>query len=319
MLHQIFKLRDIMKILVVDTDKISRMIVDECVSALGHEVHHAENGKYGLAYAKENSIDLIFMGDEMSDLNGSVATRVIRAYKKDEWVPIVLLTTKPHDEFYSYGMMAGADACLQKPLNPSYIQMQVTAMERLCIMRNKLLAQNSLVKANKYLLKIAMVDQLTKLGNRRNFEHTLLREFNLAKREKTSLSLMMCDIDYFKVYNDRYGHQAGDKCLKNIAETILDNLTRPSDTVCRFGGDEFAVILPRTDTAGSLIIAESIRKAVYDLDIMLADSANIRVTLSFGVANFSGQYENTQDFIKAADDALYEAKNNGRNRVDFSF
>jgi diguanylate cyclase (GGDEF)-like protein len=308
-----------MKILVVDTDKISRMIVDECVSALGHEVHHAENGKYGLAYAKENSIDLIFMGDEMSDLNGSVATRVIRAYKKDEWIPIVFLTTKPHDEFYGYGMMAGADAYLQKPLNPSYIQMQVTAMERLCIMRNKLLAQNSLVKANKYLLKIAMVDQLTKLGNRRNFEHTLVREFNLAKREKTSLSLMMCDIDYFKVYNDKYGHQAGDKCLKNIAETMLDNLTRPADIVCRFGGDEFAVILPRTDTAGSLIIAESIRKAVYDLDIMLADSANIRVTLSVGVANFSGQYETTQDFIKAADDALYEAKNNGRNRVDFSF
>jgi diguanylate cyclase (GGDEF)-like protein len=308
-----------MKILVVDTDKISRMIVDECVSALGHETHHAENGKYGLAYVKENNIDLILMGDEMSDLNGSVATKVIRAFKKDEWIPIIFLTTKPNDEFYTYGMLAGADACLQKPLNPYYLQLQITAMERLCIMRNKLLAQKSLVKANQYLLKIAMVDQLTKLGNRRNFENAVIREFNLAKREKTSLSLLMCDIDYFKMYNDRYGHQEGDKCLKRIAETILDTLTRPGDVACRFGGDEFVVILPRTDATGGLTVAEKIRKAVYDLNITLVDSKNIRVTLSIGVANFSGQYVNTEELIKVADEALYEAKNTGRNRADLSF
>ncbi|MEQ1545510.1 diguanylate cyclase [Methyloglobulus sp.] len=308
-----------MKILVVDTDKISRMIVDECVSALGHETHHAENGKYGLAYARENNIDLIFMGDEMSDLNGSVATRVIRAFKKDEWIPIIFLTTRPHDEFYTYGLLAGADACLQKPLNPYYLQLQVTAMERLCIMRRKLLAQKSLVKANQYLLKIAMIDQLTKLGNRRNFEHVIVREFNLAKREKTSFSLLMCDIDHFKVYNDRYGHQEGDKCLKKIAETILETLTRPADIACRFGGDEFVVILPRTDAAGGLQVAEKIRQAVYDINMILVAPKDIRVTLSIGVANFSGQYTNTEELVEIADKALYEAKNTGRNRSDLSF
>jgi diguanylate cyclase (GGDEF)-like protein len=304
-----------MKILVVDTDKISRMIVDECVSALGHEAHHAENGKYGLAYAMENSIDLIFMGDEMPDLSGSVATKVIRAFKKEEWIPIIFLTTKADFEFYTSGMLAGADAYLQKPLNPYHVQLQVSAMERFCIMRKKLLAQKRLVKANQYLVKLVMTDQLTAIGNRRYFEQMLAREFSLAKRERKSISLLMCDIDFFKAYNDRHGHQEGDKCLKKIAETILETLTRPGDIACRFGGDEFVVILPRTDVSGGHKIAEKIRQAIHDINWTPVIPKEIRISLSIGIANHSGQYKNTDEFIKAADDALYKAKKKGRNRI----
>ena len=123
-------------------------------------------------------------------------------------------------------------------------------------MRKKLLAQEALVKANNYLIRLAMIDQITGLGNRRNFEKMLFREFNLAKREKTTLALLMCDLDLFKAYNDTYGHQEGDSCLKQIADAISETITRPADLACRFGGDEFAVILPRTDLIGSLRIAE---------------------------------------------------------------
>ncbi|MBK8816281.1 MAG: diguanylate cyclase [Methylococcaceae bacterium] len=305
-----------MKVLVVDTDQISRMVVEQCVSVLGHETLHADNGKHGLAYAKDNNVDLIFMDEEMSDINAPVATKVLRTIKNDDWIPIVYLTNRTEADFYRNGMLAGADAYLQKPLNPSYLQLQITAMERISIMRKKLLAQEALVKANNYLIRLAMIDQITGLGNRRNFEKMLFREFNLAKREKTTLALLMCDLDLFKAYNDTYGHQEGDSCLKHIAEAITETITRPADLACRFGGDEFAVILPRTDLIGSLRIAEKIRQAVYNKDILINDSKDHRVTLSVGLAHFSGQYKNQDELIKAADTALYKAKKKGRNRIE---
>jgi diguanylate cyclase (GGDEF)-like protein len=292
------------------------MVVEQCVSVLGHETLHAENGKHGLAYAKDNNVDLIFMDEEMSDINAPVATKVLRTIKNDDWIPIVYLTNRTEADFYRNGMLAGADAYLQKPLNPSYLQLQITAMERISIMRKKLLAQDALVKANNYLIRLAMIDQITGLGNRRNFEKMLFREFNLAKREKTTLALLMCDLDLFKAYNDTYGHQEGDSCLKQIADAISETITRPADLACRFGGDEFAVILPRTDLIGSLRIAEKIRQAVYNKDILINDSKDLRVTLSVGLAHFSGQYKNQEELIKAADSALYKAKKKGRNRIE---
>jgi diguanylate cyclase (GGDEF)-like protein len=305
-----------MKILVVDTDKISRMVVEECISVLGHETVHAENGKNGLAYAKENNIDLIFMDEEMSDIKAPIATKEIRTIKKDDWIPIIYLSNRSESEFYSQGMLAGADAYLQKPLNPSFLQLQISAMERITVMRKKLLAQETLVKANQYLIKIAMIDQITGLGNRRNFEKMMLREVNLAKREKESMALLMCDIDLFKLYNDTYGHQEGDNCLKQIADAISETVTRPGDLACRYGGDEFAVILPRTDLAGSLRMAERIRQSVYNKDLIIAPSKDLRVTLSIGLAHYNGQYRNLEELIKAADQALYKAKKKGRNRIE---
>jgi diguanylate cyclase (GGDEF)-like protein len=305
-----------MKILIVDTDSISRMIVEECVSALGHETHHAENGKHGIAYAKENNIDLILMDDEMPDINGTIAVKVIRNFKKEDWIPIIFLTNKSDEEFYNHGMLAGADAYLQKPINSYHLQLQVTAMERLCIMRRKLFAQKSLIMANKYLIKIAMIDQLTGLGNRNSFQQMLTREFNLAKREKESTSLLMCDIDFFKVYNERYGNQEGDNYLQRAAETITDALARPADLSCRFGGDEFAVILPRTDQTGGLRVAEKIRQAIYDMNLSDSMPKDMRITMSMGLANFSGQYKDIDEFIESATDALQKAKINGRNRIE---
>jgi diguanylate cyclase (GGDEF)-like protein len=306
-----------MKILVVDTDKITRMIVDECVTVLGHEIYHAETGKDGLAFVKANCLDLILVDDDMADVNGLVATKAIRTFQKEDWLPIIFLTTKSYVEFYENGMLAGADAYLQKPINPSYLQLQITAMERICIMRRKLLGQKNLIKANQYLNKLAMFDHVTGLANRRHFDETLNREFNQAKRDKASLSILMCDIDFFKVYNDKYGHQAGDKCLRKIAEAIDEALTRPADLVCRYGGEEFVVILPRTDSVGALKIAEKIKRSVASKNIVLISSkGEVRVTLSMGLANYNGQYKNVEEFVKAADDALYKAKRNGRNRIE---
>jgi diguanylate cyclase (GGDEF)-like protein len=307
----------IMKILIIDTDKLTRMIVEQCVTVLGHEIHHAETGKDGLAFVKENNLDLILMNDSMTDVDGLVATKSIRAYDKEDWLPIIFLTTKSEVEFYENGMLVGADAYLQKPINPSYLQLQITAMERICIMRRKLLGQKSLIKANRYLSKLVMVDHLTGLANRRHFEETINREFNQSKRDKTCLSIVMCDIDFFKVFNDRHGHQAGDSCLRSIGEAIEETLTRPADLVCRYGGEEFIVILPKTEPMGALRIAEKIKRSVASKNVVqMIPKGEGRVTLSMGLASYHGQYKNVEDFIKAADDALYKAKKNGRNRVE---
>jgi diguanylate cyclase (GGDEF)-like protein len=253
----------------------------------------------------------------MPDLNGFVATKAIRAFKKEDWVPIIFITSRSDAEFYSNGMLVGVDAFLLKPINQSYLQLQITAMERICLMRNKLQGQKKLIMANEHLTKLAMFDQLTGLPNRRHFEETLNREFSLAKRDKASLSILMCDIDFFKVYNDKFGHQEGDKCLKRIAEAIDEVLTRPADLASRYGGEEFVVILPRTDTAGGLKVAEKIRQSVYEKNIpLLGGKGDLRVTLSLGLANYSGQYKSVEELIKAADDALYKGKKNGRNRVE---
>ncbi len=307
-----------MKVLVVDDSKVIRLLIEECVGAAGHSVIHAENGDQAVALLQKNEIDLVLMDVEMPGMNGFQTTEAIRKLENLDWFPIIFLTTKQDDDSFSHGIMAGGDAYLAKPINPLRLQMTIKAMERIYLMRQKLqAAQKGIMQANKELEFLAMYDQLTQLANRRNFDETLLREFKLAKRNKTALSLIICDIDFFKVYNDTYGHQKGDECLQLVAKTIGGVPKRPTDIACRYGGEEFTIILPDTVLQGSLKIAEQIRQAVLDCQIphqgsKVADS----VSLSLGLTTFLGQVSSTDELIKAADDALYRAKENGRNRVE---
>lgn len=176
-----------------------------------------------------------------------------------------------------------------------------------------------MIKLNEEFKYLSFFDQLTNLANRRNFDETLEREFKLAQRQKLPLALFMCDIDYFKLYNDAYGHIAGDKCLSEVAQIIKGVLHRPSDLVCRYGGEEFAVILPNTHLANARNIADKICQAVQAAKIVHASSkASENVSLSIGIATYTGQFKSVSEFIRAADEALYQAKNNGRNCVAFS-
>lgn len=175
----------------------------------------------------------------------------------------------------------------------------------------------ALAKANRKLEQLAREDALTGIANRRVFDEVLTQEIRRAKRNKTPLSLIICDIDYFKNYNDTYGHLAGDRCLQKVAKTIESGFQRAGELVARYGGEEFAIILPLLDNAAAMERAENIRQAIWDLNVTHERSEiDQRVSVSLGVATTQGEaVASVQALVHAADNALYTAKHNGRNCV----
>ncbi|MDD2758825.1 MAG: diguanylate cyclase [Methylomonas sp.] len=307
-----------MKILIADDSRLIRQLVTECLKDFGHDLAYAEDGGQCLEYIANNDVDLVLMDIEMPELNGIDATKAIRELKKEDWFPIVFLTTRDEDKTFASGILAGGDAYLLKPINPLRLQHTIIALERIYVMRRKLQrAQQEMQKLNQELERLSYFDQLTGLANRRNFDQTLERQFALARRNKSPLSLIICDVDFFKIYNDSYGHQRGDDCLGKVGKALGSQVRRGCDLACRYGGEEFTVILPETNLMGARVIAENVRQAVYEQAIPHCGSKVAdRVSLSLGVATYTGQYLQGSELLKAADEALYRAKENGRNRME---
>jgi diguanylate cyclase (GGDEF)-like protein len=179
-------------------------------------------------------------------------------------------------------------------------------------------AERELMQNNRKLATLSSTDTLTGLSNRRKFDETLAREWARTRRDTQPLSLIMCDVDHFKLYNDALGHQAGDICLQQVAEALAGALLRPADLVARYGGEEFAVILPDTDSAGAQRVAESLRRAITDLRLPHVPEQGIAyLTVSFGVSTVPATLAEgaPEALLGRADAALYLAKENGRDRV----
>ncbi|WP_016950382.1 diguanylate cyclase domain-containing protein [Anabaena sp. PCC 7108] len=175
-------------------------------------------------------------------------------------------------------------------------------------------AEEALKQANKELLRLANLDGLTQIANRRCFDQSLAQEWQRLKREKAPLSLLLGDIDYFKSYNDYYGHLAGDECLRQVAEAISKTCERPADLVARYGGEEFVILLPNTDLDGAIYVSKKIQENIDKLAIPHQFSSTHQVTLSIGIASIIPQGQTPpKELIAAADEALYQAKAQGRN------
>ena len=201
--------------------------------------------------------------------------------------------------------------------NQQLIDLIKAAASHLAVMIQSKKAEYTLKLANQKLRLLATLDGLTQVANRRRLDEYLDQEWRRMKREQLPLSLIICDVDYFKLYNDKYGHQAGDDCLRWIAKTISKVVNRPGDLVARYGGEEFAIILPNTDTEGALNVAENIRLEVQNLKIPHGKSLiNEFVTISLGVSTMIPQPETSPEgLISLADQALYQAKNQQRNCI----
>lgn len=195
----------------------------------------------------------------------------------------------------------------------------LTGLFSLLIRRDIDQAENELTVSNQDLAQLSTTDQLTGLANRRQLDDCLSREWARLQRESGPLSILMCDVDHFKAYNDEFGHQAGDRCLQRLADAMSEVVTRPSDLIARYGGEEFVIILPGTGEEGARHLGEKIREAVSELAIpQCAHLSDDVVTISVGVATLDRcAGSSAQRLLQRADEALYVAKGNGRNRVEF--
>jgi diguanylate cyclase (GGDEF)-like protein len=282
----------------------SQAVIDILSAVLGddYEVFSAREGFSAIELAVERQPDLILLDAVMPGINGFEVCRRLRAEERTQRIPIVFLTSLNAVEDERRGLELGAIDFIAKPIQSAIVRLRV---------RNHL----ELKRYRDFLEDLSLVDGLTGIGNRRRFDEFLTREWRRSRRARTPLALVMLDVDYFKAFNDRYGHAAGDDCLREVAATISMLVRRPGDLCARYGGEEFAAILPHTDLAGARVLGERIREAIVALEIAHAGSSVAPVvTVSIGIAA-SDAGAGPDDLLRHADRQLYEAKSAGRNRV----
>jgi diguanylate cyclase (GGDEF)-like protein len=302
------------QILLVDDDVVVRAKVSESLQQDGFAVILAKNGNDGIQAYQEHRPDLVLVDAVMPLLDGFEFCEKLKDLG-ERFTPILMITSLDDNDSVDKAFAAGATDYITKPINLSILRQRV----RNLIQQSQLIKSqlSELQQANQNLQLLANLDSLTKLANRRGFDQYIQQEWERMKRIRAPLSLIMCDVDYFKNYNDKYLHPTGDKCLIKVAMAMRNTVRRSGDLVARYGGEEFAVILPNTDAMGAVYVAENIRSAVKDLHIPHEASAvSPYVSMSLGVSTIIPTHETEpQNLIDAADRALYQAKAQGRDRV----
>jgi diguanylate cyclase (GGDEF)-like protein len=316
----IISLEPRMKVLVVEDSPTSLKAVSQQLRRIGVTPVAADDGASGIRMYREHKPDLILLDVVMPDMDGYEVARRIRSREKTgEWTPILFLTALVGDDDLARGIAAGGDDYLLKPVSEVVLGAKLRAMQRIIDMRGSLITMTQkLDAANRELRHVSIQDSLTGIANRRHFDDSLKQEWRRALRARRPLALILFDIDYFKQYNDVYGHQAGDECLRAVAGNLARHARRPGDWVARFGGEEFAVVLSETDARGAVHLAEQMRAAIDALAIPHSGSAVGRtVSISAGVASMVPESASGEpdELVQWADAALYDAKRQGRNRV----
>jgi len=316
----IISLEPRMKVLVVEDSPTSLKAVSQQLRRIGVTPVAADDGASGIRMYREHKPDLILLDVVMPDMDGYEVARRIRSREKTgEWTPILFLTALVGDDDLARGIAAGGDDYLLKPVSEVVLGAKLRAMQRIIDMRGSLITMTQkLDAANRELRHVSIQDSLTGIANRRHFDDSLKQEWRRALRARRPLALILFDIDYFKQYNDVYGHQAGDECLRAVAGNLARHARRPGDWVARFGGEEFAVVLSETDARGAVHLAEQMRAAIDALAIPHSGSAVGRtVSISAGVASMVPESATGEpdELVQWADAALYDAKRQGRNRV----
>ncbi len=306
-------------ILIVDDDPLAIRILRAALGAYKH-VRFATSGADAMRLSRDKPPDLILLDSEMPGENGFEFCKRLKLEPLLQDVPVIFVTSHDDLEFETRALGLGAADFLPKPISAPRVELRV----RLHLQLKHQLDQ---------LRALASTDGLTGLANRRVVDETLKREWRRAQRSGRPLSLLLIDVDYFKLFNDRYGHPAGDGCLKRVAAAVRGAARRPTDLAARFGGEEFAVVLAETSLSGACLVADSIRRSIIESSIPHAGSEVApHVTVSIGAACLGGEPNaadrrsgpplpsvpphGIEELIEAADKALYRAKKSGRNRVE---
>ncbi|MDO8926198.1 MAG: diguanylate cyclase [Sideroxyarcus sp.] len=312
------KRTEALKVLVVEDSKVTLKVLCNFLERMGiTQPLTAETGQDAIAQYRKEKPDIILLDAQLPDIDGFDIAKQIRASEqKDDWTAIIFLTSMTKDDDLARGIEVGGDDYLMKPVSEVVLHAKVRAMRRLVEMQRDLVdVSHQLNAANKELQRLSTTDGLTGISNRRMFDELSLREWRRCERMNKPMALVMIDIDSFKLYNDQFGHQAGDDCLRAVAGQVARAAPRASDLAARYGGEEFVLVLGETDADGARWVAENVRQHVADLGIPHA-TANRHVTISCGVASVQpGKGVALEVLLRAADHALYEAKEAGRDRV----
>lgn len=290
------------------------LIVDDAVANINilaellrpdYKIRVATNGEKALEIAfSDNPPDLILLDVLMPDMDGYEVCRRLKAFPQTKGIPVIFITGKVDEEDEINGFNIGAVEYITKPFRPVVVKARVHTHAELKRYRD-------------YLERISFLDGLTGIPNRRRLDEYLAYAYGFAVRESFPISMIMMDVDHFKLFNDHYGHQEGDACLIRIAQVFSGAFVRKTDFVARYGGEEFACILPNTPKEATLVMAEKLRLRVAALQIPHAASlTDSIVTISLGVATiYPEMLSDCKDLISTADEALYHAKQSGRNKV----
>lgn len=304
-------------ILLVDDDPAAIQLLSRMLAEVGN-LRFATSGEDALRLAHESAPDLVLLDAEMPGMSGFQILEELKADPMLADVPVIVVTSHSEPAFELTGFELGAADFIAKPVSAPLVVARVKTQ-----LRAKRIADE--------LRRIATVDVLTSVANRRGFDEALKHEWRRVRRAGEPLALLMIDVDHFKSFNDRYGHPAGDVCLRSVAQALVRASVRPADLVARYGGEEFVVLLPQTPRTGAEHVAHSVLDAVEALGIRHdASSAARHVTVSVGIACYDDASEcwvapsadsrtaelnarcSPLDLVRAADKALYHAKHSGR-------
>lgn len=307
-----------MDILVVDDAPDTRLIIKSVLKKLGHNVTTAEDGEEAWSLlCNSDKFQIVISDWVMPNLDGLGLCQRIRREPFSKYTYIILLTGMSGKTNLISGIAAGADDFATKPINSEELEVRLRSAKRILDLEQTLAQQNeALERANTQLKTYATTDGLTNLYNRRAFQEHLEETLLFSRRANETLSLLILDVDYFKAYNDTFGHVEGDTALKIVSKLLKDN-SRKNDFVARFGGEEFTVILPNTDYNGASLCAEELRHAIEVYPWL-----ERKITISIGITTIEYQRDREEDscdmytrILSEADQALYRSKSTGRNKV----
>jgi diguanylate cyclase (GGDEF)-like protein len=308
--------QDIGAILIVDDNPTNLSVLSQALKSAGFKVRVAMDGESAIEQVREELPELILLDVQMPGIDGFETCSRIKADPDTRDLPIIFITAKADVESKIQGLSAGAVDYVTKPFQYEEVLARVRVHLHLRFLTRKVQEQAvALQQANHELQRLAHLDGLTQVANRRQFDRYFAQEWWRLAREQQPLSLILCDIDYFKTYNDYYGHQAGDACLRQVAQMLNQTVRRPADLVARYGGEEFAIVLPNTPAEGAVRVCQMLQSAIANLEIVHGRSPiSPYITVSLGVSSRVPTHDiEAASLIAVADRALYAAKAQGRN------
>lgn len=320
-----------MSILIVDDTPVNLVLLEDILKQEGYtDIHCVGSAREAFAYLERGGqagpgVDLVLMDVVMPGMDGIEACRQLKKQVRLKDIPVVMITVRDDAEALQQSFAAGANDYIIKPVKETELLSRVRSVMRLKREIDRRKAREAelfrmteqLEMISKTLENLINIDSLTEVGNRRYFERLLENEWQRAARRSDPLALLMIDIDDFKSYNETYGHQKGDQCLRQVATALNEVIKRAGDFVVRYGGEEFAVVLPNTDGDGAVAVAEQLRSEIDGLRIphehsSVGDTLTVSIGIAAGVPQQGGD---PRQIVAAAESALYVAKSEGRNRI----